>query len=73
MSTPFGEPIIAKRVYCNCIATVYDSDTLVELVYLYILDFDFIIGMDWLSSCYAIVDCRAMRVHFYFSMEGVLE
>ena len=37
------------------------------------VDFDVIIGMDWLSSCYATVDCRSKRVHFYFPKKAVLE
>ncbi|KAH0781463.1 hypothetical protein KY290_001061 [Solanum tuberosum] len=30
-------------------------------------------GMDWLASCYATVDCRTKRVHFHFPNEAVLE
>ncbi|XP_070020452.1 uncharacterized protein [Nicotiana sylvestris] len=37
------------------------------------LDFDAIMGMDWLASCYAIVDCREKTARFHFSGEPVLE
>ena len=30
-------------------------------------------GMDWLASCYAMVDCRNKIVHFQFPKEVVLE
>ncbi|XP_070010935.1 uncharacterized protein [Nicotiana sylvestris] len=37
------------------------------------LDFDAIIGMDWLAACYATVDCRAKTVRFSFPGKSVLE
>jgi len=37
------------------------------------LDFDVIMGMDWLAACYANIDCRAKIVRFYFPGEPVLE
>ena len=71
--TPIGESIIARRVYHNCIVTVCDRDALADLVELEMVDFDVIMGMDWLSSCYAMVDCRTKMVHFQFPKEAVLE
>ncbi|XP_049392405.1 uncharacterized protein LOC125856809 [Solanum stenotomum] len=37
------------------------------------VDFDVIMGMDWLASCYATVECRTKMVHFHFPKEAVLE
>ncbi|XP_070014964.1 uncharacterized protein [Nicotiana sylvestris] len=37
------------------------------------LDFNAIMGMDWLAACYATVNCRAKTARFYFSGETVLE
>ena len=37
------------------------------------VDFDVIMGMDWLSSYYATVDFRTNIVHFKFPKEVVLE
>ncbi|XP_075087713.1 uncharacterized protein LOC142169710 [Nicotiana tabacum] len=37
------------------------------------VDFNVIMGMDWLSSCYAILDCRAKLIRFQFPNEEVLE
>ncbi|WMV33117.1 hypothetical protein MTR67_026502 [Solanum verrucosum] len=73
VSTPIGESIIARRVYHNCIVTICDRDTLADLVELEMVDFDVIMGMDWLSSYYAMVDCRTKTVHFHFPKEAVLE
>ena len=44
-----------------------------DLVELDVVDFDFILGMDWLHSCYESVDCRTQIVKFQFSNEPVLE
>ncbi|KAH0700890.1 hypothetical protein KY284_015105 [Solanum tuberosum] len=73
VSTSIGESIIAGRVYRNCIVTVCDRDTLADLIELEIVDFDVIMGMDWLAFCYATVDCRTKMLHFHFPKEAVLE
>ena len=36
-------------------------------------DFDVILGMDWLHSCYALFDCRIRIVRFQFLDEPILE
>ena len=72
VSIPVGESIVAKKVYRNCIVTVCDHDTLADLIELEMVDFDVIMGMDWLASCYATVDCRANKVHFHFPQKTVL-
>ena len=36
-------------------------------------DFDVIMGMDWLASCYAKVDCQKKVVQFHFPGEAMLE
>ena len=37
------------------------------------VDFDVILGMDWLHSCYASVDCRTRIVRFQFLDEPIVE
>ena len=49
MSTPIGESIIARRVYRNCIVAFF-CDTLTDLFELDMVDFDVIMGMDWLVN-----------------------
>ncbi|XP_070019743.1 uncharacterized protein [Nicotiana sylvestris] len=43
---------------------VEGRDTLADLIVLDMIDFDMLMGIDWLSSCYAIVDCHADIVKF---------
>ena len=46
MSTPVGEPVIAKRVYTNCPIMLPNRVSYDELVELDMLDFDIIFCMD---------------------------
>ncbi|XP_060192697.1 uncharacterized protein LOC132622171 [Lycium barbarum] len=71
--TPVGESVIASRVYRNCIVVICDRRTIIDLHELKMVDFDVIMGMDWLASCYANVDCRMKMIRFQFSGEPVLE
>ncbi|XP_015164659.1 uncharacterized protein [Solanum tuberosum] len=73
VSTSVGESVIARRVYYGCVVTICGRDTLENLIELEMVDFDVIMGMDWLSSCYATVDCRAKIARFHFPSEPVLE
>nr|XP_018630035.1 uncharacterized protein LOC104107271 [Nicotiana tomentosiformis] len=50
----------------NYIITVQGREILADLNLLDMVDFDIIAGMDWLSSCHAIVDCHAKTVKFSF-------
>ncbi|WMV50863.1 hypothetical protein MTR67_044248 [Solanum verrucosum] len=73
VSTPVGDPVIARRVYKNCPVTVSQKVTSVDLVGLEMVDSGIILGMDWLHSCYASVDYRTRIVHFQFPDESILE
>ncbi|KAH0672236.1 hypothetical protein KY284_023323 [Solanum tuberosum] len=73
VSTPVGDPVIARRVYKNYPITVSQKVTSADLVELEMVDFDVIIGMDWLHSYYASIDCRTRIVHFLFPDEPILE
>ena len=73
VSTPVGDPVIARRVYRNCPVTVSQKVTSADLVELEMVDFDVILGMDWLHSYYASVDCRTRIVRFQFPDEPILE
>ena len=44
-----------------------------DLIELDIVDFDVILGMDWLYSSYASIDCRTRVVKFQFSGASVFE
>ena len=64
VSTPVGDPVIATRVYRNCPIAVSQKVTLADLVDLKMVDFDVTLGMDWLHSCYAIVNYKTRIVRF---------
>lgn len=73
MSTLVGVSIVDRQVYKNYPFTISQKVTSVDLVELEMTDFDIILGMDWLHSCYALVDCRNRIVYFYFPDKPILE
>ncbi|XP_070032366.1 uncharacterized protein [Nicotiana tomentosiformis] len=73
VSTLVGESIKDARVYRGCIITVRGRDTVADLIELGIVDFDVIMGMDWLYSCFTKLDCRTRTVRFEFPSEPVVE
>ncbi|KAF3622660.1 RNA-directed DNA polymerase -like protein [Capsicum annuum] len=52
---------------------IFQKATSADLVELEMIDFDVILGMDWLHSCYATVDCINRIVQFQFPNEPVLK
>ena len=58
ISTSVGESILEERVYCDCPICVSHKSTMVDLIELDMVDFNVILGIDWLHPCYASVDCR---------------
>ncbi|XP_070008712.1 uncharacterized protein [Nicotiana sylvestris] len=53
------ERVASDLLYRACQIRVEGRDTLDDLIVLDMIDFDMLMGMDWLSSCYVIVDCHA--------------
>ena len=56
VNTPVGENLRIDAVYLNCIVKVQGNELLVDLLLLEMVDFDVILGMDWLAKHNAIVD-----------------
>ena len=73
MSTPVGESVVAKRVYQNCSIPLPNRVSNVDLVEIDMLDFDIILGMDWLNNSFATIDCMTRVVRFNFPNEPVVE
>ncbi|KAF3653003.1 putative ribonuclease H protein-like [Capsicum annuum] len=73
VSNPVVKSIIARWVYKNCSVMVSHKITLVDLIELEMMNFDAILGMDWLHSCYASIDYKIRIVYFQFLNEPVLE
>ncbi|XP_070005264.1 uncharacterized protein [Nicotiana sylvestris] len=72
VSTPVGESILATRIYRSCIVTVCGRDTRADLIELGMIDFDVIMGMDWLYSCFDKLDCRTRTMRLEFPNESVV-
>ncbi|XP_070016989.1 uncharacterized protein [Nicotiana sylvestris] len=64
VTTPIEESLLAEYIYRACQIRVEGRDTLADLIVFDIIDFDMLMGMDWLFSFYAIVDCHAKIVKF---------
>ncbi|XP_070017076.1 uncharacterized protein [Nicotiana sylvestris] len=62
MSIPVRDSPIVDRVYQSCLITLSGYDTQADLLLLNMVDFNVILGMDWLSPHYAILDCHAKTV-----------
>jgi len=62
VSTPVGDSIVVDRVHCSYIVVIGGLETRVDLLLLNMVDFDVILGMDWLSPYHAIFDCHAKTV-----------
>ena len=55
--TPIREVYLINRISPDCEVCIEDEILLVDLVELEILEFDVILGMDWLSTHHAVLDC----------------
>ncbi|XP_070028578.1 uncharacterized protein [Nicotiana sylvestris] len=73
VSTPVGESVITRCIYRGCLVKVHQCLTVADLVELEMVDFDVIMGIDWLESCYTMIGCRTKIVSFEFPGELVLE
>ncbi|XP_069146964.1 uncharacterized protein [Solanum lycopersicum] len=62
VSTPVGDSVVVDRVYRLCTVTLMGYDTHADLKVLDMIDFDVILGMDWLSSYHAILNCHAKTI-----------
>ena len=57
VTSPLRHSVRVNRVYKNYPLMVHDKEFLVDLIALPFHEFDFILGVDWLSKHQAIVDC----------------
>ena len=71
ISSPVGTMKITRTRYRGCEAIIGGIRSLIDLIKLEEIEFDVILGMDWLSACCAHVDCGGKRI--IFKMEGILE
>ena len=72
VSTPLGENVRTYRVYKDYPIVVCGKTMCADLVDLPMHDFDVILRMECLHSCYACMDCRSRVVRFRFPIEEKL-
>ncbi|RVX02251.1 hypothetical protein CK203_028319 [Vitis vinifera] len=76
VANPLGDSVVVNKIISDCYVTIGYREMTVDLVLLDLQDFDVILGMDWLASYHASVDCFGKRVTFSipgqpdFSFEG---
>ena len=62
VSTPIGKSFLAPKVVKNDSIVFKDKELHVDLILLQLHYVDIILGMDWLATHHALVDCFAKRV-----------
>ncbi|XP_070010236.1 uncharacterized protein [Nicotiana sylvestris] len=73
VSTSVSESILATQVYRSCVVTVCGRDTMADFIELGMVDFDVIMGMNWLYSCFSKLDCRTRTMRLEFPNEPAIE
>ncbi|XP_070020749.1 uncharacterized protein [Nicotiana sylvestris] len=62
VSTLVGDSMVVDRIYRSCMVTFYGFKTSVDLLLLDMIDFEIILGMDWLSTYHSVIDCHAKTI-----------
>ena len=73
VSLPSGDTMLCDRVYHSCEILVNNVPLYMNLILLEMHGLDVILGMDWLSSYHALIDCELKRVMFHsFAHSGLV-
>ncbi|CAJ2633781.1 unnamed protein product [Trifolium pratense] len=64
VALPVGDKLFAESVYSSCDVSIAGQILFADLVVIDMIDFDVILGMDWLSSHHATLDCYNKIVKF---------
>ncbi|PKA66893.1 hypothetical protein AXF42_Ash003550 [Apostasia shenzhenica] len=64
VNTASGEILASRIIYPNCDIHIGDHIFPANLIALPIKDFDILLGMDWLSTWHAEIDCAARKISF---------
>ena len=62
VTNPLGHSVIMNRVYTDCSIRIREDESPRDLIKLSFIEFDVILGMDWLSRHQVVVACRMKRV-----------
>ena len=68
ISTPMGKTVMVKVCYADCELSLDGKTFLENLIPLPMVEFDVILGMDFLSSYHAVIDCLRKEVTFRSSV-----
>ena len=64
VSTLTEGALLVQLMFKSCVVSMNSMDTLANLMLLEMVEFDAILGMDWLASCHATVDYHTKVVKF---------
>ncbi|KAF5472064.1 hypothetical protein F2P56_008811 [Juglans regia] len=67
VSTLVGDIVTYKKILLKCPITISGREMPTNLIAFPMIGFDVILGMDWLASSYASIDCFKKEVVFKFS------
>ncbi|XP_073020218.1 uncharacterized protein [Primulina eburnea] len=62
IATPTNRAVETDEIFRDCKISVSDQTFSADVIQLIMVDFDVILGMDWLARNSAIVDCKGKRV-----------
>ncbi|PKA59624.1 RNA-directed DNA polymerase like [Apostasia shenzhenica] len=72
VNTASGEILASRIIYPNCDIYIGDHIFPANLIALPIKDFDILLGMDWLSTWHAEIDCAARKISFPIPEENLV-
>ena len=64
IATPMGDSMMMNQVYKSCLISLGNRDFLVDLLPIEMHDFDVILGMNWLSTYHASIECFSKEIVF---------
>ncbi|XP_070034384.1 uncharacterized protein [Nicotiana tomentosiformis] len=64
VSTLVGDYVVVNQIYRSCVVTFYGYKTRADLLLLDMTNLEVILGMDWLSPYYSILDFHSKTVTF---------
>ncbi|XP_072980902.1 uncharacterized protein [Typha angustifolia] len=62
IATPVGETVVIDSAYKSCTISFGDREFKVDLLPLELIDFDVILGMDWLAAYHTNIDCYRKEI-----------
>ena len=64
VATPSGVNMFASSLFDDCVLYFSNKTLCADLILLEFMDFDVILGMNWLSKCGVCIDCKEKKVRF---------